>query len=119
MKSRVIRLAGVGRCRGYRIAQGRCPVAGIGPENDPILQRCGAELIEGVVDLQIEIGLICVYDEHPSLVNRRVMRRMMRLSRAVRSPFDAAGNGGDLASTRVAELEVHAERVVTLVKQSL
>jgi len=27
--------------------------------------------------------------------------------------------GGDLASTRVAELEVHAERVVTLVKQSL
>ena len=27
--------------------------------------------------------------------------------------------GGDLASTRVTELEVHAERVVTLVKQSL
>ena len=32
---------------------------------------------------------------------------------------DPHQTGGDLASTRVTELEVHAERVVTLVKQSL
>jgi len=56
-------LAGAGRCRGYRIAQGKYTVAGVWPENDPIRKRCGAELIEGVVDLQIEIGLIGVFDE--------------------------------------------------------
>ena len=33
--------------------------------------------------------------------------------------FDHTFIGGDLASTGVAEQEVHAERVVTLVKQSL
>ena len=52
-------------CRAHRIVQGEHPAACVGPENDPILQRGGAELIECVIDLQIEKRLVGCFDEQP------------------------------------------------------